>query len=119
MTINDGNEITVNPHSENRKTARLRDGKCLLFTTNFEKSASEIISTYFGKEVIEKIFDCFKNWLDLQQVRHFGEGNIDVYIFICYLAYLALALYKHHLGVTGWAGVEDSLDERGRTKNYS
>jgi hypothetical protein len=25
---------------------------------------------------------------------------------------LALALYKHHLGVTGWAGVEDSLDER-------
>jgi transposase len=80
VTINDGNEITVNPHSENRKTARLRDGKCLLFTTNFEKSASEIISTYFGKDVIEKIFDCFKNWLDLQPVRHFGEGNIDVYI---------------------------------------
>ncbi len=82
------------------------------------KSASEIISTYFGKEVIEKIFDCFKNWLDLQPVRHFEEGDIDVYIFIfiCYIAYLALAHYKHHLGVTGWAGVEDSLDERGRIK---
>ena len=37
-------------------------------------------------------------------------------IFICYLAYLALALYKHHLGVTGWAGVEDSLDELGRIR---
>jgi hypothetical protein len=34
-------------------------------------------------------------------------------IFICYLAYLALARYKHHLGVAGWAGVEDSLDELG------
>nr|QNO56663.1 hypothetical protein ILOGCEIP_00014 [Methanosarcinales archaeon ANME-1 ERB7] len=113
---NDGNEIKVNPHSENRKNARLRDGKCLIFTTNFEKSASEIISTYFGKDVIEKIFDCFKNWLDLQPVRHFEEGNIDVYIFICYLAYLALALYKQHLGVTGWAGVEDSLDELGRIR---
>ncbi|MEA3488402.1 MAG: hypothetical protein U9R10_04020 [Euryarchaeota archaeon] len=29
---------------------------------------------------------------------------------------MALALYKHHLGVTGWAGVEDSLDELGRTR---
>jgi hypothetical protein len=113
---NDGNKITVKPHAENRKNARLRDGKCLLFTTNFEQSAPEIISTYFGKDVIEKIFDCFKNWLDLQPIRHFEEGNIDVYIFICYLAYLDLALYKHHLGVAGWAGVEDSLDELGRIR---
>ena len=38
----------------------------------------------------------------MQPVRHFEEGNIDeIYIFICYLAYLVLALYKHHLGVTG------------------
>jgi len=113
---NDGKKITVTPHDENRKAARIRDGKCLIFTTNFEKSAAEIISTYFGKDVIEKIFDCFKNWLDLQPVRHFEEGNIDVYIFICYLAYLVLALYKHHLGVTGWEGVEDSLDELGRIR---
>jgi len=113
---NDGNKITVNPHAENRKNARLRDGKCLIFTTNFEKSASEIIATYFGKDVVEKIFNCFKNWLDLQPVRHFEEGNIDVYIFICHLAYLALALYKHHLGVAGWEGVADSLDELGRIR---
>ena len=73
----------------------------MIFTTNFEKSTAEIISTYFGKDVIEKIFDCFKNWLDMQPVRHFEEGNIDVYIFICCLAYLALALYRHHLGVSG------------------
>ena len=53
----------------------------------------------------------------MQPVRHFEEGNIDeIYIFICYLAYLALALYKHHLGVTGWEGVEDSLDELGRIR---
>jgi len=36
--------------------------------------------------------------------------------FICYLAYLCLALYKHHLGVTGWEGVQDSLDELGRIR---
>lgn len=113
---NDGKKITVTPHDENRKAARLRDGKCLIFTTNFEKSTAEIISTYFGKDIIEKIFDCFKNWLDMQPVRHFEEGKIDVYIFICYLAYLALALYRHHLGVSGWEGVEDSLDELGRIR---
>ncbi|KAF5431460.1 Transposase [Candidatus Methanophagaceae archaeon] len=114
--INDRKNVSVAPHDENRRNARLRDGKCLLFTTNFEKGAPEIIATYFGKDVVEKIFDCFKNGLDLQPIRHFEEGNIDVYIFICYLAYLTLALYKHHLGVTGWAGVEDSLDELGRIR---
>jgi transposase len=83
---NDGKTVTVAPHAENRRNARLQDGKCLLFTTNFEKSAPEIIATYFGKDVIEKIFDCFKNWLDLQPIRHFEEGNIDVYIFLGYLS---------------------------------
>ncbi|MDI6811065.1 MAG: hypothetical protein QMD80_05240, partial [archaeon] len=68
------------------------------------------------KDVIEKIFNCFKNWLELQPVRHFEEGNVDVYVFICYLTYLVLALYKHHLGVPGWEGVEDSLDELGRIR---
>jgi len=116
VIFNDENEITVNPHAENRKKARLRDGKCLLFTTNFENSASELISTYFGKDVIEKIFDCFKNGLDMQPIQHFEEGNNDVYVFVHYLAYLTLALYKHHLGVTGWAGVKDSLDELGRIR---
>jgi transposase len=113
---NEGGKITVKPHIENRKDAKLRDGKCLIFTTNFEKSASEIIATYFDKDVIEKSFNCFKNWLDLHPVRHFEEGNVDVYVFICYLAYLVLALYKHHLGVAGWEGVEDSLDELGRIR---
>ncbi len=113
---NDGKTVSVVPHVENRRAARLRDGKGLLFTTNLEKSAPEIIATYFGKEVIEKIFDCYKNGLDMQPVRHFEAGNIDGYIFSCYLAYLALALYKHHLGVTGWTGVEASLAELGRIR---
>jgi len=49
-------------------------------------------------------------------VLHFEEGPIDVYIFICYLAYLALVPYKHYLGVTGWTGVKDSLLELGRLR---
>ena len=32
---------------------------------------------------------------------------------------MALALYKHHLGVRNWAGVEDSLDEQGRIRKTS
>lgn len=113
---NEDGKITVIPNTDERKRARLRDGKCLIFTTDFEKTPPDIISLYFGKDVIEKIFNCFKNWLDLQPVRHFDEGIVDVYIFICYLAYLCLALYKHHLGVTGWEGVQDSLDELGRIR---
>ena len=116
---NENDETTVAPNVDERKRARLRDGKCLIFTTDFEKTASEIISLYFGKDVIEKIFNCLKNWLDMQPVRHFEEEIVDVYIFICYLAYLCLALYKHHLGATGWEGVRDSLDEMGRIRKTS
>jgi len=115
VTIEEG-KVVVTPNVKNRKNAKLRDGKCLIFTTNFEKSAPEIISQYFDKDVIEKIFNCFKSWLEIQPIRHFDEGHIDVYIFICYLAYLALALYKYHLGVTGWEGVKDSLEEMGRIR---
>lgn len=114
--IKDNTKVTIEPNEEARKNARVRDGKCLIFTTNFEKSAEEIIYTYFGKDVIEKVFNCFKNWLDLQPVRHSAEGNIDVYIFICYLAYTALALYKHHFGAKGWEGVEESIEELGRIR---
>lgn len=116
IVTNEEGKVQVSPNVDNRKKAKLRDGKYLIFTTDFEKSASEIISLYFEKDVIEKIFNCFKSWLDLQPVRHFEEGHIDVYIFVCYLAYLALALYKHHLGVKGWEGVKESLDELGRIR---
>ncbi len=109
-------KIQVSPNEDNRKKAKLRDGKCLIFTTDLKKSAPEIISLYFGKDVIEKIFNCFKSWLDLQPVRHFDEQAIDVYIFVCYLAYLTIALYKHHLGANGWEGVKESLEEIGRIR---
>jgi len=109
-------KVTVVPDDENRKNARLRDGKCLIFTTDFDKPALEIISQYFGKDDIEKIFSCFKTWLEMQPIRHFDEGHIDVYIFICYLAYLAIALYKHRISSKGWEGVREGLDEMGRIR---
>jgi transposase len=115
VTNKDG-KVTVAPDDENRKKARLRDGKCLIFTTDLKKPAPEIISQYFGKDDIEKIFYCLKNWLELQPVRHFEEGHIDVYIFICYLAYLAIALYKQRINSNGWEGVREGLDEMGRIR---
>ncbi|HEY4617542.1 MAG TPA: IS1634 family transposase [Flavobacterium sp.] len=116
IVTNDDGKVSVSPNVDNRKKAKLRDGKCLIFTTDFEKNAPEVISLYFEKDIIEKIFNCFKSWLDLQPVRHFDEGHIDVYVFVCYLAYLTLALYKHHLGTNGWEGVKESLDELGRIR---
>ena len=116
VVTKENGKVTVAPNVDKRRRAKLCDGKCLIFTTDFEKSASEIISLYFEKDVIEKIFNCFKNWLDLQPVRHFEEGAVDAYVFICHLAYLGLALYKHHLGATGWDGVKESLDGMGRIR---
>ena len=45
-----------------------------------------------------------------------NEGHIDVYIFICYLAYLAIALYKNQISANGWEGVREGLDEMGRIR---
>ncbi|MDW7759004.1 MAG: hypothetical protein SCH72_15085, partial [Desulfuromonadales bacterium] len=70
-------KIQVSPDEDNRRKAKSRDGKCLIFTTDLNKSAPDIISLYFGKDVIEKIFNCFKNWLDLQPVRHFVRDFLD------------------------------------------
>lgn len=116
MVTNEKGIVTVVSNDENRKNARLRDGKCLIFTTDLEKPAPEVISQYFGKDDIEKIFQCFKSWLEMQPIRHFDEGHIDVYIFICYLAYLAIALYKHQINSNGWEGVKEGLDEMGRIR---
>ena len=113
---NEAGNVTVVPDNEARKSARLRDGKCLIFTTDFEKPAPEVISQYFGKDDIEKIFNCFKSWLEMQPVRHFDEGHIDVYVFICYLAYLAIALYKQQISADGWEGVREGLEEMGRIR---
>ncbi|MBW6470458.1 MAG: hypothetical protein K0A90_04465 [Methanosarcinaceae archaeon] len=52
----------------------------------------------------------------MQPVRHFDEGHIDVYIFICYLAYPAIALYKNKISANGWEGVKEGLDEMGRIR---
>ena len=109
-------KITVIPHIKNRREAKLCDGKYLIFTTDSEKSADKIISQYFGKDIIEKIFDCFKNWLDMHPVRHFDDGRVDVYVFVCFLAYLALTLYKDRLDSHGWGGVKTGLDELGRIR---
>jgi len=52
----------------------------------------------------------------MQPVRHFEEGHIDVYIFICYLAYLAIALYKNQINSNGWEGVREGLEEMGESE---
>ncbi len=44
IVTNEDGKVTVVPDEENRKRARLRDGKCFIFTTDFEKPAPEIIS---------------------------------------------------------------------------
>ena len=71
-----------------------------------EKKVAEILSSHTGNETLKGLE---------KEIKAAIRGVSD-YIFICYLAYLALALYKHHLGVTGWEGVEDSLDELGRIR---
>ena len=47
----------------------------------------------------------------MQPIRRFEEGHINVYIFICYLAYLSIASYKNQISVNGWEGVREGLDE--------
>jgi len=60
---------------------------------------------------------------ELYLVAHLGgvllKLVINWWLFGCYTrreTTSVFGMYKHHLGVAGWEGVEDSLDELGRIR---
>jgi hypothetical protein len=76
------------------------DGVSFLFTTT-NLSATEVIETYFDKDVVEKCFQSLKGVVSLRPVRHWLYNRVEAHIFICYLSCLLLSILKEKVKPIG------------------
>jgi hypothetical protein len=85
------------------------DGYSCIFSTR-PLSKDQLVRLYFDKDLVEKAFRALKGVVKLQPIRHWLSQRVIAHIFICYLAYLLLALLKYRLKPVG-ISPEDALDE--------
>ena len=72
------------------------DGYSCIFSTR-PRPKAELVRLYFDKDVVEKAFRSLKGVVKLQPIRHWLAQRVTAHVFICYLAYLLLALLKFRL----------------------
>jgi len=85
------------------------DGYSCIFSTR-PLPKDQLVRLYFDKDLVEKAFRSLKGVVKLQPIRHWLSHRGVAHIFICYLAYLLLALLKYRLTSVG-VSPEDALDE--------
>ena len=88
------------------------DGYSCIFSTR-RRSKEEVVQLYFGnKDLVEKAFRSLKGVIKLQPVRHWLAQRVMAHVFLCYLAYLLLALLQFRLRPLR-VSPEQALDELG------
>jgi transposase len=85
------------------------DGYSCIFSTQ-PLPKEQLVRLYFDKDQVEKAFRALKGIVKLQPIRHWLSQRVIAHVFICYLAYLLLALLKYRLKPTGLSP-EEALDE--------
>ncbi|HII16845.1 TPA: hypothetical protein HA361_02940 [Candidatus Woesearchaeota archaeon] len=72
------------------------DGISLLFSTK-PLSPEEVTRKYFEKDVVEKAFQSLKGVVKIRPVRKWIAERVRAHVFICFLAYLLIAIMNHKL----------------------
>lgn len=72
------------------------DGYSCIFSTRTLPKA-EVVRLYFDKDLVEKAFHSLKGVVKLRPIRHWLAKRVVAHVFLCYLAYLLLALLKFRL----------------------
>ena len=85
------------------------DGFTCLFSTS-KLSRQEMIRFYFDKDLVEKAFRTLKGITRLRPVRHWLYNRVTAHVFVCYLAYLLLALLQYRLAALNLTA-EEALTE--------
>ena len=67
------------------------DGISLLFSTK-PLSPEEVTRKYFEKDVVEKAFQSLKGVVKIRPVRKWIAERVRAHVFICFLAYLLIAV---------------------------
>ena len=72
------------------------DGYSCIFCTK-KMSTNEMIRLYFDKDIVEKAFKTIKGVTNLRPIRHWLYNRVIAHVFICYLSYLLLSIFKFNL----------------------
>ncbi|MDO9528386.1 MAG: IS1634 family transposase [Syntrophales bacterium] len=87
----------------NREIERIkrRSAKYIILSTDETLSSKDVISSYFEKDYIEKVFRIFKTEEEIEPVRHRLENRVRSYMFVCVLAYRLLSALRFKFVETG------------------
>ena len=91
--------------------AKAMDGKFLLYSTDGELSANDVVRMYLEKDFIEKVFRCIKTDEEIKPVRHRLESRVRAFIFISVLAYRLLAALRWMISSSESSNVTLSASE--------
>ena len=94
-------------------------GKYMIYSTDESIPASEVVKTYFEKDLIEKVFRTLKTSEEIEPVRHRLEQRVRAYLFVCTLAYRLQVDIQNRLRAISekehsWEQVDDYLMDLGR-----
>ena len=93
------------------------DGFTCLFATS-RLSKEETVRFYFDKDLVEKAFRGLKGVTRLRPIRHWLYNRVTAHVFVCYLAYLLLALLQYRLKKIGITAEEALLELDSMYKVY-
>ena len=93
-----------------------RCGKYVVFSTDLELDAMEILDRYMEKYVVEKAFLFLKQVEELQPTRYRLENRVMAYVFVCVLGYLLYSMFRARLGDDLEMSATEALEELGRVR---
>lgn len=71
---------------------------------------AQMLSLYFDKDLVEKAFRSLKGLTHLRPIRSWLADHVQAHVFICYLAYLLLALLQYRLRNTDFTAESALLE---------
>ena len=93
------------------------DGYTCLFSTAL-LNKEDMLRFYFDKDLVEKAFRSLKGITRLRPVRHWLYNRVTAHVFLCYLAYLLLALLQYQLKKLGITAEEALMELDSMYKVY-
>jgi transposase len=98
-------------NEERLAEAKGMDGKYLLYSTDEQLSAAEVVRMYLEKDFIEKVFRCIKTDEEIKPFRHRLETRVRAFIFISILAFRLLAALRWMINSSESSNVTLSTSE--------
>ncbi len=96
---------------EEQKLAEKTDGKYLIYASNPEISAKDVVMTYLHKDYVEKFFRDIKSENEITPVRHQLESRVIASTFVGVLAYRLKSALKFKVDTTESSDITMSSTE--------